>query len=407
MKIKFLAAFVVAASLFLWASGRICGGDGGSAGPGPVNDAFFDADMAFYTRVLTDPTPTRPSPLHGLMNVVYRPATRLMARALGGGPGGDPRRDVLAIRILLAAVAALGIVALVRIAGQVGLDDRRLLVLVSVGLLATSNVIACVPESYGLSFGLLAIWASIILTPLEPARKAVLLAIGAVLCGGTTITNIVYPGGAFLYLFLLAPDRGGLRPRWLTNARIAAAAVVPILAVAAFLPLARARFTKFYEHIFSYIHLNLFRHPGRALVDGLHDLMFPVVAAYPYAGEHRITFGVPDGIAWTWVHLAAAIAWGAWLALGLAEGLRDAALRTFTLGLVGWIGFNLLLHSIWGGPDHGLYMPHWSWALVILAMIGSRRIPLWAVVALGAPIVAAQVMTLRFILHAVPIMAAG
>ncbi len=314
---------------------------------------------------------------------------------------------MMAARILLAVFAACGIAALVRIAGQLEVNDRKLAVLVPVYLLATSNLVACVPESYGLSFGLLPICTSIILMPLEPTRKAGFLAVGAVLCGGTTITNILYPGGALSYLFARDREHGGLRPRWLTNARIAVIALSPFLAAAAVMPVVRVKFVKFYGHIFSYVHLNLFRQPGRALVDGLHDLMFPVVSAYPYTGGHRITFGVLEGLTWTGFHLVAAVAWAVLLVRGVAEGLRSPVLRTFTLGLMAWVGFNLLLHSIWGALDHGLYMPHWSWALLILATIAARRLKLWTLAVLCIPIVAAQVMTLRFVLEALPSLSAG
>lgn len=404
MKIKLLAAFVLASAFSLWLSGRICGGGGE---PRPLADAYFDTDMVHYVNILTGPVPPRPSPLHALFNFGYRPPTRLLAMALGASPGDDGGRALLASRMLVAVFFGIGVAAMVRIAGQLDVDDRKLAVLVPMILLASSNGVATVPESYGVSFGLLAACASVLLMPLEPARRALALAVGAVLCGGTTATNAVYPGGALGLLYLRDRTHGGLRPGWLTPRRIAAIALTPVVAGVVFLAVARVRFVRFYEHVFSYLHFTIIRHPLRALRDALTDLMFPVVAAYPAAGGHRLTFGVPEGLTWTWVHWVAVIAWCLLMALGVAEGLRNRALRGFTLGLIGWLGFNLLLHSVWGAVDHGLYMPHWSWALLILAMLAARRLSVGALVVLCVPVVAAQAMTLRFILGAIPSLSGG
>ena len=370
MKIKLLAAILISAVTFLWLSGRICGDD--ANGRGPRDDLLFDADMALYTKILSGPTPNRPSPLHGLLNFVYRPPTLLLAKILGASSGDDGRAGLIATRILLAAFCALGIAALVRIAKELEVEDRKLLILFPMFLLATSNLLACTPESYGLSYGLLAVTAFIILKPTEPARKAEILAAMSFFCAGTTITNALYPGGAILYLLLVRREDGGIRPRWLTNNRISAIILSPLVLALAMLPLIRTRFSNFYNHIFSWMHMNLFRRPGRALLDALYDLIYPVVSAYPATVNHQITYRIPEGVTWTWVHVAAAVAWGILLCGGIVEGLRSPVLRTFTLGLILWVGFNLFLHSLWSGPDHGLYMPHWSWSLLILATIAAR-----------------------------------
>ncbi len=398
MKIKLLAAILISGVTFLWLSGRICGDE--ATGRGPQDDLLFDADMALYTKILSGPSPNRPSPLHGLLNFVYRPPTLLLAKILGASPGDDGRAGLLATRILLAAFCALGIAALVRIGKELGVEDRKLLILFPMFLFATSNLLACTPESYGLSYGLLAVTAFLILEPTQPAHKAGILAVMSFFCAGTTITNALYPGGALLYLLLVRGEDGGIRPRWLTNGRISAIIVSPLLVALAMLPLIRARFSNFYNHIFSWMHFNLFRQPGRALLDALYDLIYPVVSAYPGAINHQISFRVPEDVKWTWFHIAAAVAWSILLCRGIAEGLRSPALRTFTLGLIAWVGFNLFMHSIWSGPDHGLYMPHWSWSLLILATIAARRLGIRTLIALCLPIIVAQCMTLRFILKA-------
>ncbi len=396
MKTKLLAAFLISAACFLWLSGRICGDD--ATGRGPRDDLLFDADMALYVRILSGPTPNRPSPLHGLLNYAYRPPTLLLAKILGASPGDDGRAGLLATRILLAAFCALGIAALVRIGRGLDVEERKLLILFPMFLFASSNMLACTPESYGLSYGLLAVTAFIILEPIEPTRKAWILAGMAFLCAGTTVTNALYPGGALLYLLLR--EEGGIRPRWFTNRRISAVLLSPLVVALAMLPLIRAGFPRFYEHIFGWMHMNLFRQPARALMDGLQDLIYPVVSTYPCTINHQITFRLPEGVTWTWVHIAAAVAWSVLVYRGTAGGLRSPALRTFTLGLILWVGFNLFMHSIWSGPDHGLYMPHWSWSLLILATIAARRLGIGALIALCLPIIVAQGMTLRFVIKA-------
>ncbi len=84
MRIKLLVVCLVASAFFLWLSGRILGGDG--MGRGLLNDGLFDADIAHYTNILTGPSPPRPSPLHALVNFVYRPPTLLLAKILGAVP---------------------------------------------------------------------------------------------------------------------------------------------------------------------------------------------------------------------------------------------------------------------------------------------------------------------------------
>ncbi len=274
-------------------------------------------------------------------------------------------------------------------------------ILFAIGLLFTSNIVACVPEAYGLSFGVLSLTAWVTWSSLAPRHKAAWLAGLTVLGAGTTITDGLYPLGALTALLLRAEDRGGIRPSFLTPERLrvatallALAALGSLAAVPLVLPVVERAFPNLYGHLTGWLHLRLIREPVLAVQEWGKMLVYPAVGPYPQITLGSVTFDVASVPTWTWVHIGAAVAWSGALVWGAAQGFADRVTRGFTLGLLVWVAFHLGLHAIWGGPDNILYAPHWSWALMILVALGARQLPVWVVLGFGLVIVPAQVMTL-------------
>jgi hypothetical protein len=361
---------------------------------------LFDTDFNEYTAILSGARSYRPSPLHALINVVYRPPCSALAGVLTLVAPRDQAR-ALAARALLASAFAVGFTAVTVLAADLTGSRRKAACVGVLSLLFTSNIVASLPETYGLSFGLLAMAALVTWSPLRPGRKAAALAVLALLCAGTTVTNGLYPLGGLVALYLRPPERGGLRPAWLTPWRqrlalglVAAAALAAACAVPALGPALRKATPGLYAHLSSWLHLRLVREPAVAAREWGKALVYPAVGPYPSITPGSVTYGATRAATWTWAHAAAAAAWCGLIAWGAVRGCADRVTRPFALGLLAWLGFNLGLHAIWGGPDNYLYTPNWSWALMTLAALGARWMPLPALLAVCLVIAPAQVVTL-------------
>jgi hypothetical protein len=334
-----------------------------------------------------------------------------MGRGLVGvfeAVGAGDSSEILASRTLVSSFAALGFGALSALATSLGVGVSPRIALLAVALLATSNIIASAPESYGISFGLLAASAMVIWSDLAPRRKAAALVVLTVLCAGSTITNAVYPAVALLYLCVRHPDEGGLRPDWISRRRIrqlaiacgvATVSVIGLLCIA--FPIIGQRFPNLKSHLLGWLHFRIYYEPLRTVGDWLVGIVYPVVSPYPSVQPGRISFSPETAVTWTWVHFLAAMAWASLIVCGLTMGVRDRKTRMFTLGLVGWVGFNLAIHSVWGGSDNFLYSPHWSWALMAIGFMAARGSNYWPAVAACIAILPAQIMTIRWISTAI------
>src|SRR5512135_1229426 len=105
MKLKILTSFVVSTVFFFSLSGMVCVSQKTNK---LLKDFWiFDADYPAYTEVFTRAKPWRPSPLHILINVVWRPPTLLLSRVLDASSGDADRAGLFASRILLATISAV------------------------------------------------------------------------------------------------------------------------------------------------------------------------------------------------------------------------------------------------------------------------------------------------------------
>ncbi|MBX6314904.1 MAG: hypothetical protein IRY99_18600 [Isosphaeraceae bacterium] len=75
---------------------------------------------------------------------------------------------------------------------------------------------------------------------------------------------------------------------------------------------------------------------------------------------------------------------------------RSRDLRGYWYAILIWLAFNFLFHNLWGA-EFFLYNAHWSWALMLVVLLGSRSIPTWAVAAAVLLIIPGQLATLSTI----------
>jgi hypothetical protein len=376
--------------------------------------------------------------IHPLEVVIWRPPYQVVNRLLRLVVQPD-RVELLAARLLVALVSGAGVGFLAWLALTLGIEMPQCLLLFAMYLLFTSSSTIALPEHFGLSNGLLSIaFVAPIAIANRRIRTAVLAAL-TVLCGGTTITNVLYPLAAIY--------------QWgLTSVRARAAVV---LAAALALPLAIFLFvdsrkvvllytesdkeiasrvavlpahipgitrwylktSKIHGHVGDYLNLRLLRHPLDAAVYSVYALVTPAVGPVPAVrttkGWPMVTYESgrplhwdPNGFfsgsdslylgGWWGAHGIGAVLWTVLLLSCTYRAFRDRTTRPLLWLPAGWILFNLVFHNLWG-DEQFLYTPHWSWALMALVLLGARQLSLLATASFVIPIAAYQIYTLVWI----------
>ena len=299
---------------------------------------------------------------------------------------------VLAARIFVALVAGIGVgfLAFLALQNEVGLPQCILLFITY--LLFTSSSTIALPEHFGISNGLLSIAFVAPIIVANPRTRMAVLAAMVVLCGGTTITNVLYPL-ASLYQYGVKSARARM------GTLLAAAPIA--LGIAFFL-----FFKSFTIHAYvkGYSSLRLLHHPASALVYAIYALVAPAVGPTPlvlrYPGWDMVSYEP----AYQPLHLSyylgmqavGAIAWSFLFLKCSYEALKDQKTRPYVWLPLGWILFSILFHNIWG-DELQLYAPHWSWALMGMVLLGARHLSRKATVAVVVPMIACQVYTLFMI----------
>jgi hypothetical protein len=370
------------------------------------NDVLFNSDAASWVEWLAgEARQTRPSPLHALLNLVWRP----IARSLFAGyqlflPHEVAR--VLAARTLVAVVAGLGFGCLVFLASIAGVSPAKRVIIASVYLLFSANMLVVAPEHWGLSNGLLSACGLLVCT--DPGRrvKIVLLCVLTVLLAGTTITNAVYPGVALCWEIArgATPEEGKARleaffsPRSFAFAGLAVAATLMAAIIGRGVIASKA--PNLAGHLSGYLHLRVIRDPGRAAVDVLSEFVYPAVAPLPEIGPQGLTYRSFDRCTWLPLQIVAASAWIVLLGRCAASMASTPETRGVFIGLAGWIFFNSALHSIWG-DEVFLYTPHWSWCLAVVVFLGARKLSMPFVATMSLLIIPGQIQTLEGVMRAV------
>lgn len=331
------------------------------------------------------------------------------------------RADLLAARFLVATVAGAGVGCLALVAVRAGSSLTECALLFSMYLLFSSSVTIALPEHFGLSSGLLSMSfaAPIVITNVR-AKAAALAALTA-LCGGTTVTNALYP--------LVALWHHGLRfsraRRWIGVAAILAGSVIVVVFVDsqrqvlygdALLPSrvpglgnVYSKTARIHSHVLDYANLRLIVSPKDALAYSIYAVVAPAIGPTPVVrlskGRQMVTYEAGQPLHWSrfgvvgynGFHLrdysgipaVAAVLWSALLLVCGYHALRDRDSRKWVWLPLGWIGFNVVLHNLWG-DELFLYAPHWSWALMAVVILGARQVSRTAIAALVVPLMLCQ-----------------
>lgn len=375
-------------------------------------DVLFNSDCAAWKHFLLSNWPSQLLPLwHPLVTRLTAWPTRLVYPLVLPLCGAEEAGSVT-VRLVCALAAGLGagalFAALVRRRGA-----AIPLLLLPAYLLGTSQVLVCLPEHFALSHGLLCASLAVVLTGWPLRRRLALLALLTVAAGGVTVTNSLYPLGAFLFLLLRAsPGLSGLRafaarhPRRVAVGSLLVAGALGAGGTAAGLAVLRRardpRAEMLVGKIRGDLHGRLYRAPAASASYLLRGLIDPVIGPTPsLQADGRMVSYEPAGGRyksygfWPYDRLqgAAALGWLALLVGATCTALRSSATRGVALGLLAWLTFNGLLHNVWG-DEFFLFSPHWSWALLglVLLAVPPRASP-W-LVPLVTVLCAGQVHTL-------------
>ena len=290
------------------------------------------------------------------------------------------------------------------------LNDRpaHVLLLFPVCLLFTGNVLLVQPDHLGLSFGLLAGSTLALLPGLSGRTRMALLCILGFMAAVTTLTNVLFP---VLIATIVFRDRIS----W-TNLRRYRSAVVSAVVIAGLLGAAvgvlvvssrwdgRSRWDRIKKKdtiVSKFLTLRLLRDPLAAARFAGSGLLYPAVGPVPYTFTNLQNIicqsynrsGLFDYTAMSGV---AACAWVALFAASFVGMARSRELRGYWYAILTWLAFNFLFHNLWG-DEFFLYSAHWSWAMMLVILLGSRSIPTWAVAAAVLLIIPGQLATLSTI----------
>jgi hypothetical protein len=381
-------AAVIGLSAFIWfmfLSGWL------KAVPGSVitrrQNVLFNSDTNIWLDRIVGNAHSPEAAVHPLEIAFWRPPVRGLQHLLEIFIPAD-YAGIVAARLVVATVHAVGVGFLAFLALRLGVKLPQCILLFITYLLFTSNATASLPEHFGISNGLLSVtFVTPIFLASSVMRTGFIVAM-VVLCGGTTITNALYPIAALWQYFFKS-----------IRARLIVLAVAVPLGLAAAL-LLYLRSYVIHHFINDYSTFRLLHDPLRAVVYGIYTLLSPAVGPTPrimrepgwdmvsYEPAHDVLrFSYYFGL-----QAIGAIAWFVLLFICLAKALRDECTRVYAWLPLGWVLFSALFHNIWG-DELLLFSPHWSWALMALVILGARHLSGKFVATVFVPIAVSQIYT--------------
>jgi len=326
--------------------------------------------------------------IHPLEIVLWRPPCRGLQHLLGAFM---PLEDagILAARLLVALIHGMGVGFLALLALRNGVKLPQCVLIFITYLLFTSNSTAALPEHFGISNGLLSIAFVVPILLVSVEMRTGFLPAMVVLCGGTTITNALYPLAALLqYSFK------SMRARI-----VVLAAAIPV-GLGAFLFLYTKSYTM-HHFVSAYATFRLLHDPLRACVYAIYAVICPAVGPTPRVmrepGWDMVSYEPAHDVVrlsyYFGLQAIGAIAWLVLLVKCLAKGLQEERTRVYVWLPLGWVVFNAVFHNIWG-DELLLFSPHWSWALMALVILGARDLSIKFIAIVFVPIVVSQIYTL-------------
>jgi hypothetical protein len=323
------------------------------------------------------------------------------------------RAGLLAARVLVALVAGTGVGFLALVALEAGMALAQCALVFSMYLLFTSSCTIALPEHFGISNGLLSIAFAVPIVAANPRVRIAALSALAFLCGGTTITNALYPLASLLRFGF---DSVRTRRVMLAAAAVALGTAVFLYAdsrswvlsdraiLPRYVPAAGRLYLKstvIHIYVTEFSNSRLVRDPRQAIVYAIYVLAAPAVGPTPLIFQHPRFNTVSYEPAREPLRLsyyreiqgAGAVLWMILLLSCVYQAVADPTTRAFVWLPVGWILFTMLFHNLWG-DELILYAPHWSWALMGLVLLGARHLSLRLTAAIVIPIALCQAYTL-------------
>jgi len=360
--------------------------------PGSVmvkrQNVLFNSDSSIWLDRMIGNARSPEQMIHPLEIVFWRPPCRALGRMMRLFAPAD-EAAILGARLLVGLVYGAGVAFLAFLALRLGVELPECVLLFIIYFLFTSNCTAALPEHFGISNGLLSVAfaAPILLNSVTVAT--IFLAAMGVVCGGTTITNALYPVAAiWQYSF-----------RTMRSRMKVLAAAIPI-GLAGFLFFFLTSYT--INHFVSgYLTMRWIRDPFRACIYAVYAVVCPAVGPTPLVmrvpGWDMVSYEPAHHVVLLSYYLGlqavGAVAWAVLLVRSTTKALQAEKTRAYVWLPLGWIVFSILFHNVWG-DEMALYSPHWSWALMALVILGARQLPLKFVATLFVPIVVSQIYTL-------------
>jgi len=386
-KLSLAAAFASGAVIwFLLLSGWL------GVTPGSVitqrQNVLFSSDSSIWISAMTGETKSIFLYPHPLQNFLWRPPARALFHLLSVFLPAN-YAALLAARLLSAVVAGIGIGFLGYLALQNDIPITQCVLLFSMYLLFTCNATMSLPEHFAISNGLLTIAFVVPVLTASPRIRTRVLSALVVLCGGTTITNALFPLASLAHFSIKS-----------LRVRIALALAAIPAALGVTLLLYKKSFSLHY-FIGSFLNWRLIHDPLKAGVYTFFAFVGPVIGPIPrvlrFPGWDMVSYEpghLPLQLTYhPWVLVLGVAAWLALFLTCVLQGLREERTRPYAWLLLGWILFNATFHNIWG-DEFILYSPHWSWALMGLVVLGARRLSRAFVAAMIVPITISQIWTL-------------
>ena len=155
-------------------------------------NVLFNADSNLWIDRMIGNERSPEQLIHPLEIIFWRAPCRAMQHVMATFlPPEDA--GIAGARLVVALVHGLGVGFLAFLALRLGIKPSQCVLLFIIYFLFTSNCTAALPEHFGISNGLLSI-AFVVPVLLTSVGATTVFLLGmALLCGGTTITNVLYP----------------------------------------------------------------------------------------------------------------------------------------------------------------------------------------------------------------------